>query len=531
MSAPPASGKKIRCPECAEIFSPSEAGAPPRSRASADPTDKPPSRIRGDDRITSPRGKQNTRPVVPPAEPADSHRSSKRRTKLKKDGLHPAVFWGAVGGGALVMLLAGIGLAYALRDRKAPDTSIAAAGPISGGTGNTTPNPTSPTQPPTATTNPSGFSPIKPASPGGETDPPSKPATPATPVSTPVTVQPPAEPVLAPYKPSRLLTGLGTGYLAPDLQGPDLAGKAFKLSDYRGKVVLIDFWANWCGFCVKMYPYERELSQRLAKKPFALLGVNCDQQIQIPRGVLGKEKIAMRCWFDGPRGPLSDSCGISGFPSFLLIDHKGVIRLFHSGFIQNTKALDTQIDTLIAEAEADAKTVPVTTTPVSTTIPPNPKAPKPPVVGFVVGNLAPDIEGLDLDGKVFMLEEYRGQVVVLDFWGNWCGFCHKMYPYERELTRRMKGQPFALLGVNTDRTRGVAKTVLDKEEISMRCWFDVGKPICLQYGIAGFPTLYVIDHKGILRHKHVGAMEEKQTKELDKFLDKLVAEARAEQKK
>jgi thiol-disulfide isomerase/thioredoxin len=53
----------------------------------------------------------------------------------------------------------------------------------------------------------------------------------------------------------------------PDLAGEDLDGVAFKLSDYRGKVVLLDFWAHWCGHCMEVVPHERSMVERLAGKP------------------------------------------------------------------------------------------------------------------------------------------------------------------------------------------------------------------------------------------------------------------------
>src|SRR5262249_3301097 len=70
---------------------------------------------------------------------------------------------------------------------------------------------------------------------------------------------------------------LSSGRQAQDVEGEDLDGKKLKLSDYRGKVVVLDFWANWCGFCRQMYPQERDLVERYKDQPFALLGVNCDE--------------------------------------------------------------------------------------------------------------------------------------------------------------------------------------------------------------------------------------------------------------
>ena len=72
---------------------------------------------------------------------------------------------------------------------------------------------------------------------------------------------------------------------------------------------------------------------------------------------------------------------------------------------------------------------------------------------LAVGKVAPDIIGEDVDGKRLRLADYRGNVVLLTFSGNWCGFCRAMYPQEREMMDRLRGKHFTILSVNTDRER------------------------------------------------------------------------------
>ncbi len=120
-----------------------------------------------------------------------------------------------------------------------------------------------------------------------------------------------------------------------------------------------------------------------------------------------------------------------------------------------------------------------------------------------VGQTAPEIEGEDIDGKRFKLSDYRGKVVVLTFSGNWCAPCRGMYPQERELVSRLKDEPFALLSVNTDEKKETLRKSIDKGEITWRCWWDggVGGPITLKWGVIAFPTIYVLDHEGVIRYK------------------------------
>jgi hypothetical protein len=99
-----------------------------------------------------------------------------------------------------------------------------------------------------------------------------------------------------------------------------------------------------------------------------------------------------------------------------------------------------------------------------------------------------------------------------------------MYPHERSLVKRLEGKPFVLLGVNSDRDRAELKKVMEKEKITWRSFWNggsTGGPISSRWDVQGWPTLYLIDAKGVIRHKHLGSPGEK---ELDEELDKLIAE-------
>ena len=123
-----------------------------------------------------------------------------------------------------------------------------------------------------------------------------------------------------------------------------------------------------------------------------------------------------------------------------------------------------------------------------------------------VGLPALEIEGRDLDGQPFKLSDYRGKVVVLDFWADWCGYCRQMYPQERAMVARWKDRPFALLGVNCDDEIALSKRAVQKDKLSWRSWWDggrTGERITAQWQVNAFPTIYVLDAKGVIRYKNV----------------------------
>jgi hypothetical protein len=103
-----------------------------------------------------------------------------------------------------------------------------------------------------------------------------------------------------------------------------------------------------------------------------------------------------------------------------------------------------------------------------------------------------------------------------------------MYPHERSLVKTMEGKPFALLGVNSDKTREELKKAIEGEKMTWRSWWDGGStqgPIATKYNVRGWPTLYLLDHKGVIRHKWLGGPGDRV---LDEAIEKLVKEAEKE---
>src|SRR5260221_10829932 len=81
-----------------------------------------------------------------------------------------------------------------------------------------------------------------------------------------------------------------------------------------------------------------------------------------------------------------------------------------------------------------------------------------------------------------------------------------MYPHERSLVQRLADNPFAILGINSDADKQTLKNVLDQEHISWRSWWDGGTtegPIASRWNVSGWPTIYVLDAKGIIRYRSV----------------------------
>jgi len=120
---------------------------------------------------------------------------------------------------------------------------------------------------------------------------------------------------------------LRVGMLAPDFEAKTVDGETFRLSDYRGKVVLIDFWGFWCASCRRELPHLKDVRDRFAGEPFVIVGVTTDEDKAEFRKLAAELDVDwVNAWDGGTSGPLSTAWGIAYFPTSYLIDAEGRIR-------------------------------------------------------------------------------------------------------------------------------------------------------------------------------------------------------------
>jgi peroxiredoxin len=122
-----------------------------------------------------------------------------------------------------------------------------------------------------------------------------------------------------------------------------------------------------------------------------------------------------------------------------------------------------------------------------------------------IGNKAIEIAGTDISGNPLKLNDYRGQVVLLDFGSHrTCGVCRQFYPGLRSLVERFKQMPFTLISINSLDDLDELKGLANNKEITWRMVWDgeaMDGPIASQWMIRSMPTFYVLDHNGMIRNK------------------------------
>ena len=111
----------------------------------------------------------------------------------------------------------------------------------------------------------------------------------------------------------------------PDLAGTRLDGIEEHLSDYRGRIVLLDFWATWCGPCVAALPKLRELAAKLPADRFALVGISVDEEIGTVTRFIEDEPMPWTHWHVGEESDFARLLRIRTLPTYVLADENGKI--------------------------------------------------------------------------------------------------------------------------------------------------------------------------------------------------------------
>jgi peroxiredoxin len=122
-----------------------------------------------------------------------------------------------------------------------------------------------------------------------------------------------------------------TGQLAPDFALKSATGENLRLSEYRGEVVMINFWATWCGPCRQEMPLLDQLHSRYERVGFQLLGVNIDDDSRRAMQMIQELGVTFPVLFDESK-TVSKLYQVEAMPVTVLLDRAGTVRYIHHGY-------------------------------------------------------------------------------------------------------------------------------------------------------------------------------------------------------
>lgn len=136
---------------------------------------------------------------------------------------------------------------------------------------------------------------------------------------------------------------------APELALKDSSGKTVSLKKYRGKVVLLDFWATWCHGCVTEIPWFSEFDRKYAREGLAVVGVSLDEDgWKVVRPFLEKTKVRYRMVLGNDT--IAKMYGIGNMPDTFLIDRHGRIAASYAGLVDKDN-VETNLKTILSQRD------------------------------------------------------------------------------------------------------------------------------------------------------------------------------------
>lgn len=145
--------------------------------------------------------------------------------------------------------------------------------------------------------------------------------------------------LLALALPGVAMAGLQLGDAPPDLLGTSQAGEEVRISDLRGKVVVVTFWASWCTYCLKEMPILEGLQRAVGNDRMEVVAINLKESRRTYRAILRQLKDVGLTMTHDRDGSISKAFGVEAVPRLFMIDKDGRVAYRHTGYSEDSLPL------------------------------------------------------------------------------------------------------------------------------------------------------------------------------------------------